>query len=1127
MSAAVRFRPLYGAEDGAGAPVASLLEVDDLTILLDCGWDPCLEVSFGPAAAVASAAEASPSPPPPPPPPPLPGGQAGAPSGAGAAGVIPPPPLLPPSPHKSSSSPFEKSRSITSQPPVASPSHILTALRSVAPTVNAVLLSSSAVRHLGALAAIAPSLPAATKVYATLPTWRLGQMTLYDAHDGLVRRTPPPHAYDLDGVDGTFESRFVTLKYQQGVRLAEGVTVTPFAAGRVLGGTVWSVRVDSEEVVYAPVFNHRRERLLNPSAMGTLARPSTLIVGAGSQPVGPSAAVVAAAAASGTVLTPAPYVPPAVSAAAVVELVVATLRRGGDVLLPTDTAGRVLELALALEEAWEASKGDLTPFPIVMLHCVAFNTVELAKSMIEWASDAVVDRFDNARQNVFAFNHVACVHDRRDVDALRSPKVILATADSLQSGHARALLLELAGGERNAVLLTSPPVTGSIAAGLVGEAVAARGAAALGGASAAAGGGGVLVGPTFSMDLVLPRKVRLEGSALRAWRAEREAVRRAAAAAEDAAAEEEAAVAAEAAAEAEAAAAAAAVATDGEDSGGDADAMVVDGVAAAKNVDSRDADCAAAPANGRPRGGRRGSARHAQGGSGDDGQRGDTVDSNDEEEDALEGLYPPAPLLFPFTPTERQWDDYGEVVDVRQFMIGEDPGDPLSEDEEEAIARAAQADPMVQDGEEGGGGGGDGPAGRRGVGGGSASAAAGSGQGGDDGDDSAPYHYILQSRRLTVRCGVGAVDFDGTADGKSVRKIVADVAPRRVLVVHGTAAQRAALREYALRFIFHAAAPAAAAAGGGGEAAAPPPPTAGSASGADAATRQAVADAAAVCPADGVTVDVTSVTSVYRVTLRDALMRGLTWAPVGGGADIAYVDAVVRTEAVAPRPPGTGGAGGPAGAPPGPGGSGLVVPGTVGAVTGGGGIALDVPPDEAGGGGAAAVPGSSGGRTGAGLSAEAADVARGLELWGAPPPSRLLAAHFPPTPGGGDVPGGGGSGDVAAVAGAVPPPRAHPTVFVGAVKMNELRSIVRDGGLDATFAGGALVVAAGEGGLPPPPPPVTTVAAAAPPLEPADAAAVLVKKTADAGGVLLEGTLSEEYYAVRDLLYQQYVRLAG
>ncbi|OSX68304.1 hypothetical protein BU14_3046s0001, partial [Porphyra umbilicalis] len=372
----------------------------------------------------------------------------------------------------------------------ASPSRILTTLRAVAPTVNAVLLSSSACRHLGALAAVAPSLPPATKVYATLPTWRLGQMTLYDVHDGLVRRTPPPHAYDLDGVDGTFESRFVTLKYQQAVRLAEGVTVTPYAAGRVLGGTVWSVRVDSEEVVYAPVFNHRRERLLNPSALGTLSRPSTLIVGAGSQPATPSAAAVAAAAAAGCRPPAPPYVPPPVSSAGVVELAVATLRRGGDVLLPTDTAGRVLELAAALDDAWASSGGALSAFPVAILHCVAYNTVELAKSMIEWAADAVVDRFDNARQNVFAFAHVTAVHDRRDVDALRSPKVILATSDSLQSGHARALLLELAGSERNAVILTSPPVAGSIAASLVAEAVATRGAPALSTAAAGGGGGG-------------------------------------------------------------------------------------------------------------------------------------------------------------------------------------------------------------------------------------------------------------------------------------------------------------------------------------------------------------------------------------------------------------------------------------------------------------------------------------------------------------------------------------------------------------------------------------------------------------------------------------------------------------
>jgi hypothetical protein len=40
------------------------------------------------------------------------------------------------------------------------------------------------------------------------------------------------------------------------------------------------VTCGSEEIVYAPDVNHLRERLLDPSALDSLARPSVLIAGA-------------------------------------------------------------------------------------------------------------------------------------------------------------------------------------------------------------------------------------------------------------------------------------------------------------------------------------------------------------------------------------------------------------------------------------------------------------------------------------------------------------------------------------------------------------------------------------------------------------------------------------------------------------------------------------------------------------------------------------------------------------------------------------------------------------------------------------------------------------------------------
>lgn len=40
-----------------------------------------------------------------------------------------------------------------------------------------------------------------------------------------------------------------------------GLTITPFAAGHMVGGTIWKIVKDSEEeIVYALDYNHKKER---------------------------------------------------------------------------------------------------------------------------------------------------------------------------------------------------------------------------------------------------------------------------------------------------------------------------------------------------------------------------------------------------------------------------------------------------------------------------------------------------------------------------------------------------------------------------------------------------------------------------------------------------------------------------------------------------------------------------------------------------------------------------------------------------------------------------------------------------------------------------------------------------
>ncbi len=68
-----------------------------------------------------------------------------------------------------------------------------------------------------------------------------------------------------------------------------------------------------------------------------------------------------------------------------------------------DTAGRVLELLLLLEEAW--ASGGLR-YPLLLLSAVAPTTLRFARSQLEWMSDSMARAFESRRDNPFHLRFV-------------------------------------------------------------------------------------------------------------------------------------------------------------------------------------------------------------------------------------------------------------------------------------------------------------------------------------------------------------------------------------------------------------------------------------------------------------------------------------------------------------------------------------------------------------------------------------------------------------------------------------------------------------------------------------------------------------------------------------------------
>eukprot|EP01119_Soliformovum_irregulare_P022802 TRINITY_DN7866_c0_g1_i1.p1 TRINITY_DN7866_c0_g1~~TRINITY_DN7866_c0_g1_i1.p1 ORF type:complete len:717 (-),score=229.90 TRINITY_DN7866_c0_g1_i1:43-2193(-) len=354
---------------------------------------------------------------------------------------------------------------------------MLAPLAAVAKQVDAVLLSHPDLAHSGAIAYAVAKLGLTAPIYATMPIHKMGQMVLYEMYQS--RHGGEDFGlFTLDDVDNAFE-KFVQLKYSQRVPLAgrgAGIEITPHKAGHMIGGTVWKIKKETEEILYAVDYNHKKERHLEATDLDHIGRPTVLITDAFNALTAQESRKM--------------------RESQLHQNIVSTLTGGGNVLMPVDTSGRVLELLMGLDQYWHSQK-NLHQFSIVFLSNVAFNTIEFAKSQLEWMNDSVMNAFEASRENPFLFKHIRLCHNFQELEAFSSPRVVLATPSDMEDGFARELFSEYSKDPKNMVLFTTREFPGTVAEVL--QAVA----------------------PPPALQLVLKRRVPLEGEELEQYHAKK------------------------------------------------------------------------------------------------------------------------------------------------------------------------------------------------------------------------------------------------------------------------------------------------------------------------------------------------------------------------------------------------------------------------------------------------------------------------------------------------------------------------------------------------------------------------------------------------------------------------------
>ncbi|CAJ1934650.1 unnamed protein product [Cylindrotheca closterium] len=323
------------------------------------------------------------------------------------------------------------------------------------PKHDCLLITDSTMASMGSFPSYFSSPEAKNKeVYATFPTVKMGQMSLYDYHANLsLDGGKPP--YSLDQMDDAFAAMH-TIKYSQSIYLPKKekpkLSITAHRAGHVIGGAffVFQRLQDDTSVVVTSTYHVAKELHLDSSTLLKHgATPDVLVT----RPGGPAMPLLSQLYRANKLK------PPLASQSQrnIVEHILSVLRRDGNVLMPVDASGRVLELLLLLSQHWEKQRLQ-GAYNLVWMGPMVANTIEFCRSQLEWMAESLGNQFDNpGKGHPYALKSVHLCTSLADFESLvanGNPTCVLASGGSLDHGPARDLLLRWADNDNHAILFT-------------------------------------------------------------------------------------------------------------------------------------------------------------------------------------------------------------------------------------------------------------------------------------------------------------------------------------------------------------------------------------------------------------------------------------------------------------------------------------------------------------------------------------------------------------------------------------------------------------------------------------------------------------------------------------------------
>lgn len=350
--------------------------------------------------------------------------------------------------------------------------------------LDVIVLSHADIKHLGALPYLMAKHTISCPILCTEPVCRLGELTCVAHLEDREKYQAPGEHFGADDVLRLFMSRITVLSYRETFQMqARGRTLTacPFPIGYRLGGAYWTLQCAGMSALYMVDGDVRRNRFLDglelqrllPSSRG-VAQPWDVVITSSPPTLDALPHLGAEQPPQETsVPTKALSVARSTREQLLLEGTIATLRRGGSVLIPVDVAGTVPEVLLLLDAAWEQDRQLSSNYPLVWLSSMGDMVLDQIKTRLEWMSGEVLQRFEERPgSHPFLLKNVRILQSLEELCSahpLTRPKVILTTMQTLDGGDSRELFMRMCGEPQTLLFLLGLPPSGTFARQLLDD----------------------------------------------------------------------------------------------------------------------------------------------------------------------------------------------------------------------------------------------------------------------------------------------------------------------------------------------------------------------------------------------------------------------------------------------------------------------------------------------------------------------------------------------------------------------------------------------------------------------------------------------------------------------------------